>query len=87
MKPNPILFSIPKNFETESDTFFDTKKKPKPNPILFSIPKIFETESDTVKKMKKFRNREVSKPKRHTLDDNDDNDDDNDDDDVFDRKG
>ena len=50
--PNPILFPIP--------IFF-----PKPIPILLSIPKIFET--DTIKKMEKFWNREVLKPKCHTL--------------------
>ena len=54
-------------FDTESDTFFDTNFFPIPNPILFPIPKFFDTESETTKKIEKFRNREVSKPKRHTL--------------------
>ena len=31
------------------------------NPILF------DTDSKTIQKMEKFQNREVSKPKRHTL--------------------
>ena len=64
----------------ETDTFFDTKNFrnryryffryqifPKPIPILFSIPKFSETDTDTIKKIKKFRNREVSKPKCQTL--------------------
>ena len=38
-----------------------------PNPLLFSIPYFFDTESETIKKMEKFRNWEVLKPKRHTL--------------------
>ena len=40
------------------------------------IPNFFKTESETIKKMEKFRNWEASKPKRHTLNDNDDDDDD-----------
>ena len=64
--------------ETESETFFDTKFFRYriryffryqiftiPNPILFTIPNFFDTESETIQKMEKFRNREVSKPKRH----------------------
>ena len=39
--PNPILFSIPNFFDTESDIFFDTKFFPIQNPILFSIPIFF----------------------------------------------
>ena len=70
-KPIPILFSIPKFFETDTDTFFDTnffrnryryffryQIFSKPIPILFSIPKIFETDTDTIKK-----NGKVSKPR------------------------
>ena len=53
--------------ETESETFFRYQIFPIPNPILFPIPNFFDTESETTKKMEKFRNREVSKPKRHTL--------------------
>ena len=66
-KPIPILFPIPKKIETDTDTFSDTnffrnryryffryQKFPKPIPI-------------PSKKMEKFRNREVSKPKCHTL--------------------
>merc|ERR1712130_447098 len=65
--PKPILFSIPKISETDTDTFFDTKifrnryryfyryqNFPKPIPI-------------PLKKIKKFRNREVSKPKCQSL--------------------
>ena len=37
--------------------------------MLFSKPNFFDTESVTIKKMQKFWNQEVSKPKRHTLDD------------------
>ena len=66
-KPIPILFSIPIFFETDTDTFFRYQKFSKPIPILFSIPKFFETDTDTIKKLEKFRNREVSKPKCHTL--------------------
>ena len=53
--------------ETESETFFRYQIFSIPNPKLFSIPKIFDTESETTKKLEKFRTREVSKPKRHTL--------------------
>ena len=61
--------------ETESETFFRYRIRyffryqifSIPNPILFLIPNFFDTESETIKKMEKFRNREVSKPKRHTL--------------------
>ena len=62
--------------EIESQTFSDTKLfwywiryfsryqiLTIPKPILF-----FDTKSETTKKMEKFWNREVSKPKRHTLD-------------------
>ena len=66
-KPIPILFPIPKKIETDTDTFSDNNIFSKPIPILFSIPKISETDTDTIKKMEKFRNREVSKPKCHTL--------------------
>ena len=58
-KPIPRLLSIPKIYETDTDTFSDTKFLQNPIPILFSIPKIFETNTDTIKK--------VSKPKCHTL--------------------
>jgi len=59
--------------ETESETFFRYRIRyffryhffPIPKLILFSIPKFSDTESETTKKMEKFRNREVSKPKRH----------------------
>ena len=74
------FFPMPIFFDTESDTYFDTKffryriqyffwyqNFSKPIPILFPIPKISETDTDTIKKMEKFRNREVSKPKCHTL--------------------
>ena len=37
--------------------------------MLFSKPNFFDTESVTIQKMQKFWNQEVSKPKRHTLDD------------------
>ena len=52
--------------ETESETFFDTKffwYRIR----YFSRYQIFDTESKTIQKMEKFWNREVSKPKRHTL--------------------
>ena len=51
------FFPIPNFFDTESDTFFDTKFFPIPIPILFSIPEFFETESDTFFDTKIFRNR------------------------------
>ena len=67
-KPIPILFSIPKIFETDTDTFFDTKIFrnryryffryqffSKPIPILFSIPNFFETNTDTFFDTKNFR--------------------------------
>ena len=70
-KPIPILLSIPKIFETDTDTFFDTKIFrnryryffryqifSKPIPVLFSIPNISETDTDTIK-----TNGKVSKPK------------------------
>ena len=61
MKSIPILFNI---------KFFR-----KPIPILFFDTNFFETNTDTFsklipipsKKLEKFRNREVSKPKCHTL--------------------
>ena len=59
--PIPILFSIPKFFETNTDTFFDTQIFrnryryffryqffSKPIPILFLKPKIFETDTNTI---------------------------------------
>ena len=68
--PNPILFSIPIFFDTDTDTFFDTKilrnryqyffryqNFSKPIPILFSIPNFFETDTDTFLDTNKFRNR------------------------------
>ena len=44
--PIPILFSIPKKIETDTNTFIDTKNFRNqvfliPNPILFSIPNFF----------------------------------------------
>ena len=33
----------------------------------YPISNFSDTESETIKKMEKFRNREISKPKRHTL--------------------
>ena len=52
-KLNPKLFRIPNFFDTESDTFFETKKfRYRPNPKLSKKLKSFETE--------KFR-----KPKRY----------------------
>ena len=53
--------------ETESETFFRYQFFPILNPILFSISNFFATESETNQKIEKFRNREDSKPKRHTL--------------------
>ena len=61
------FFSDTNFFDTESDTFLRYQIFTIPNPILFSVPNFFDTESETIKKMEKFRNREVSKPKRHTL--------------------
>ena len=52
----PILFLIPKFFETDTDTFFRYQFFSKPIPILFSIPKIFETNTDTFFDTKNFRN-------------------------------
>ena len=79
--PNLILFLIPNNFwyriqyffsipnfsNTESDTFFDTKFfryriRYFFRYQIFSIPNPIPSQ-----KLEKFRNREVSKPKRHTL--------------------
>ena len=51
------FFPIPIFFDTESDTFFDTKFFPIPIPILFSIPNFFETDTDTFFDTKKNRNR------------------------------
>ena len=45
--------TIPKKFDTNSDIFFYSN--------------FFDTESKTIQKIEKFQNREVSKPKRHTL--------------------
>ena len=69
-KPIAILFSIPNFFETDTNTFFDTKffwnryryffryqKFSKPIPILFSIPNFSETDTDTFFDTKIFRNR------------------------------
>ena len=48
--------------------FFRYHKFLKPIPILFSIPKFSKTDTNIIKKkIKKFRNREVSKPKCQTL--------------------
>ena len=46
---NRNFFPIPKFFDTESDTFFDTKIFAIPNPI----PNFFDTESDTIQKIGK----------------------------------
>ena len=59
-------FFIPTVFDTESDTF-SIPNFTIPNPILFLMPNLFDTKSEMIQKMEKFRNREVSKPKRHTL--------------------
>ena len=66
-KPNPKLFSDTKFFRYRIRYFFRYQIFTIPNPILFTIPNFFDTESETTKKMEKFRNREVLKPKRHTL--------------------
>merc|ERR1712024_288462 len=66
-KPIPILFSIPKNFETDTDTFSDTKKNRNRYRYFFRYQKFPKPIPIPSKKMEKFRNREVSKPKCHTL--------------------
>ena len=63
--------------ETESENFFRYQIFPIPNPIpnfpdtesdTFSIPIFWRyTQTQTTQKMEKFRNREVSELKRHTL--------------------
>ena len=67
MSYNPVCDKTQNMNATESETFFRYQFFLIPNPILLSIPNFFDTESETILKMEKFRNREVSKPKCHTL--------------------
>ena len=66
-KPIPILFSIPNFFETDTDTFFDTKFFRNQYRYFFRYQNFSKPIPIPSKKMDKFRNREVSKPKCHTL--------------------
>ena len=66
-KPIPILFSIPIFFETDTDTFFDTKFFRNQYRYFFRYQNFSKPIPIPSKKMEKFRNREVSKPKCHTL--------------------
>ena len=66
-KPIPILCPIPKISETDTDTFFDTKIFRNRYRYFFRYQKFSKPIPIPSNKMEKFRNREVSKPKCHTL--------------------
>ena len=50
-------------FSILNPKFFQYKICTIRNPILFPRPNFFDTEYETIKKIEKFRNREVSKPR------------------------